>query len=207
MKGVITSYREDKGFGFIKDENEVEYFFHISSVIDKNTFLNNIVDYFYSEFAERICYVVNFTAGENQQGPVATRITLTEQIFNDKTDNEGFDVRITDVTYHVNSLTRIAQGYTKGRSKPFGATAGSNGTYRLGYPEISKQLLIRFRRVDEIGWGNIEVKDQALTINSRSNMTGSFVVTLKSKLVDKLASVHSDGQNWLLSNNSILKVF
>ena len=35
MNGVISSFKKDKGFGFIMGEDGVEYFFHRSAV--KNT--------------------------------------------------------------------------------------------------------------------------------------------------------------------------
>jgi len=36
MKGIIVDYFEEKGFGFIKDENEDKRFFHISEIREKS---------------------------------------------------------------------------------------------------------------------------------------------------------------------------
>jgi cold shock CspA family protein len=45
MKGVMIHYDDKKGFGFIKDENEDERFFHISNLYEKSEFLTNLSDY------------------------------------------------------------------------------------------------------------------------------------------------------------------
>lgn len=206
MKGIITDYIEEKGFGFIKDENEENRFFHISSIRNKNEFLNNITEYLYTEWMERKCYVVTFNPGENDKGLNASNINLTKQIFNDKSIVNVFDAKIVDLKYDTASLTRTVSGIKKGASAPFGATAGGNGTYRVGYPEVLRELNIYFRRVNDIGWGTIDVRDLALNINHRSNITDKFTDTLKNKIVGQLVKVILNQNDWTLVDSSILEI-
>ena len=206
MKGIVIDYIEEKGFGFIKDENEEKRIFHISSLREKDKFLNNLTDYYFTDWVERTCYVVNFTPNENSKGLNATNIILTKQIFNDKSLKNSFEVMITDLKYYSETLTRTVSGIKKGSSIPFGATAGGYGTYRIGYPEAFRELNIFFRRLDDIGWGTIDVRDLVLNINDRSKITDRFVETLKDKLVGKKVFITPTTKNWELNDNSILKI-
>lgn len=63
MKGKIRTLKADKGFGFIKGEDGVEYFFHQSAL------LNIRMD----ELSER--QEVNFEPSEGTKGPRAEDIT------------------------------------------------------------------------------------------------------------------------------------
>jgi cold shock CspA family protein len=63
-KGKINSYKPDKGWGWIScthDTAEVFYFFHI----------NKVISGFPAPGLE-----VNFTAGWNEKGPVATDVEV-----------------------------------------------------------------------------------------------------------------------------------
>lgn len=118
MKGIITKYLEDKGFGFIKDENEEERFFHINDLENKDIFLSNITDYYYTNWIERKCYVVSFNPNQNEKGLTASNISLTKQVFNDMSSYIEFGALVTDVERYEASLTRTASGYKKGSAKP-----------------------------------------------------------------------------------------
>jgi hypothetical protein len=205
MKGIIIKYDEDKRYGFIKDENQNTRFFHISSINQKNQFLNNILDYYFSNFIERKCYVVQFSPISNSKGLNAININLTNQIFNDMSKATIFDAEITDIEYDNTSLTRIISGMKNG-SIPIGATAGSNGTYRIGYPEGNKNLNLYFRRINDIGWDSIEVRDLVLKINSRKKITKKFIENLKKKLIGKQIQVFPLGEKWNINKQSVLKV-
>ena len=206
MKGIIVDYVEAKGFGFITDENEEKRFFHISNIKERNKFLSNITDYYYTDWQERKCYVVNFNPSENEKGLNAIDINLTNQIFNDKSIKSEFDVKIVDLERYEDSLTRTVSGIKKGESAPPGTTAGSNGTYRFGYPEVLRELNIHFRRIDDIGWGTIDIREVVLTINDRSKITDKLVDTLRSKLVGKIISIYPKNYEWTLKDNSILRI-
>jgi len=206
MKGIITDYKEEKGFGFLKDENEEKRFFHISALGEKDKFLSNLTDYYFTDWEDRKCYVVNFTPGENSKGLNATNIILTNQIFNDKTLKSPFEVLITDFKYFSETLTRIVSGVKDGSSIPFGASRGGNGTYRIGYPEAFKELNIHFRKIDEIGWGTIEVRDLVLNINDRSKITDRLVETLKDNIVGRKVFITPTSVSWNLNDNSILEI-
>lgn len=206
MKGIITDYIEEKGFGFIKDENENKCFFHISKVREKDKFLNNITDFLYTDWLERDCFVVNFKEIETEKGLNAIDINLTNQIFNDKSTKSIFEAKIIDLKYETDSLTRTVSGIKNGMSTPAGATAGGNGTYRLGYPEVSRELNIYFRRNDDIGWGTIDVRELVLNVNDRSKITDKLIEFLKNKIVGKSIKIISIQNEWKLIDNKILEI-
>lgn len=205
MKGIIIDYFEDKGFGFIKDENEEKRFFHISDINDRNAFLKNLSDYYFTDWVERKCYVINFNPSQNEKGLNALNIELTDQIFNDESLTTEFEAKIIDIKYDKASLTRTVSGIKQGMSKPFGATSGGNGTYRLGYPEELRELNIYFRKINDIGWGKIDVREISLNINERSKITEKFILTLKNKIIGKTVKILPNIKNWTLKDNSILK--
>lgn len=206
MKGIITDYIEEKGFGFIKDENEDKRFFHISNVNEKDKFLSNLADYYFTDWEERICYVVNFVPGKDSKGLNAKNIILTNQIFNDKSLKNSLEVFITDFQYHSNTLTRIVSGIKNGIPVPSGATKGGHGTYRMGYPEAFRELNILYRRVDDIGWGTIDVRDLVLSLNNRSKITAQLIATLKALLVGRKIIITPTNTGWSLSDSSLLKI-
>ena len=205
MKGIVVDYRVDKGYGFIKDENEVKRFFHINNIKDKSIFINNLSDYYYTDGLDGKCYVVDFTPDQNEKGLNAVNINLTNQFFNDLSGNNEFDAKIVDLNKDGNSLTRFVDGVKKGMPKPFGATAGGNGTFRIGYPEVLREVNIYFRRTDDIGWGTIEVRELVLSINGRSSITDKLIETLKNQLVGKMIMICRKNNEWSLKDNSILK--
>lgn len=205
MKGIIIEYFEDKGFGFIKDENEDKRFFHINSIVDKSKFLDNLTDYYYTDWVERNCFVVKFNPGANEKGINAQDIELSNQIFDEMPLNIEFEAKITDLKYDCQSITRTVSGIKKGMAKPAGATSGGNGTHRIGYPETLKELNIYFRRIDDIGWGTIDVRDKALKTNNRSKLTDAFIKELKNNIVGKTVTITSNESDWTLKESSILK--
>ena len=91
-------------------------------------------------------------------------------------------------------------------SVPFGATSGENGTYRLDYPEILRELNIHFRRTDNIGWGTIDVRELVLDINDRSKITEKLIETLKNKIVGKTIQIVSNKKDWKLVDSKILEI-
>lgn len=206
MKGIITKYLEDKGFGFIKDENEEERFFHVNNLKNKEIFLSNITDYYYTTWIERKCYVVSFNPTQNEKGLTASNIALTRQIFNDVTSYTELDALVTGVERYEASLTRTVSGIRKGSAKPIGATAGGNGTYRVGYPEVIKELNIHFRRIDDIGWDKIDVRDLALKVNNRKQITDKFVNAIKKELIGKNIRIKNSGLTWSLADDSVLQL-
>ena len=206
MKGIITDYIEDKGFGFIKDQNENKRFFHISQIREKDKFLNNITAYLYTDWVERNCFVVDFKEDENEKGLSAIDIHLSNQIFNDKSIVNSFQAKIIDFKYDTNSLTRTVSGIKSGMSVPFGATSGGNGTYRLGYPEVIRELNIYFRRTDDIGWGKTDVRELVLEVNERSKITDKLIETLKNKIVGKTIHIVSNKKEWMLVDKKIVEI-
>ena len=204
MKGIITNYIEDKGFGFIMDENQEKRFFHISDIIERRKFLDNVPDYYYSDWIKRTCYVVEFTPTENTKGLSVKDVKLTSQIFDVRTTGLEFEAKIVDVEYYVDSLTRTVSGIKNGMSGPLGSTAGSNSIFRQGYPEFIRELNIHFQRIDDIGWGTINVRELALSTNNRRSITDKFTNTLKNKLVGKSVNIVLEKSQWVIKDSSIL---
>lgn len=205
MKGVVTDYFEKKGFGFLRDEEHNKRFFHISAIRNKTQFLENLEDYYFTDWCERKLVAMDFSPMMDEKGPIAKSITLTDERVNDKTDKLPFAARIVDIEHCKDSLTRITSGVKKGQPAPFGATAGGNGTYRLGYPETINNLFVHFHRNDFIGWGNIEVRALALKMNGRSNITESFVESLQINLIGRTIEVFAQNGEWVLMDSSALK--
>jgi hypothetical protein len=203
MKGIVIKYVEKGAYGFIKDQNGDTRFFHISSFRDKRKFLDDIYDYC-ADPEEGTCYVITFTPATNGEKLIASNINLTTQILNDRSKKIAFEAKVTDVFYDVRSLTRMVQGIKQGEHPPFNTTAGGNGTYRIGYPEVYRNLYMEFRRNDDIGWGTIDVRDEALKLNRRAKITDSFVRTLKANLINANIAIASNGTNWIMKNPSIL---
>jgi hypothetical protein len=88
MKGIVTDFNVDKGFGFIKDEFKNNRTFNISNINEQVKFLSNIPDYVYDPWDEIICFEVNFKPTENENGLSAIDIVLTDQVYNGKFTND-----------------------------------------------------------------------------------------------------------------------
>jgi hypothetical protein len=153
MKGFITKYVEEKGFGFLICANYHERFFHISEIVDRDHFVKYYQDYIYKDYHSEHPKLIEFLPSTNSKGLSAIQIVLTPQILNNLNGLPLFKARITDIEYEVESISRTVSGFNKGSSGPEGATAGSNGTHRIGYPETFKSLFLSFRKEDDIGWG------------------------------------------------------
>jgi hypothetical protein len=211
MEGVIIKYIDDKGFGFIKDENEQDRFFHINDIKEQHKFKTCFSDYyFYEKFADEYyddnIYIVDFTPYSNNKGLTAVEIQLSKKIFNDKNCMNIFEALITDLKYDVWGDTTCVSGIKKGQSIPFGATVGGNGTYRIGYPEMHRDLLLHFRKIGGAGWGDIEIRNLALNINNRQKITTNFVDSLKEKIVNKKMEICGNNGNWKIKNTALLKL-
>jgi len=122
------------------------------------------------------------------------------------TNTGRIETRIIDVRYEVKTLSRISSGYKKGQGAPPLSTAGSNGTYRIGYPETSRELLIDFIRTDDLGWGTISARRLTLYVNNREKITESLVEAIKQKITGKTARVIMSNGEWFLLDMSILKI-
>lgn len=205
MKGVITKYFSDRGYGFILGEDNNSYYFHISKFKDRNEFDENFQEYYRYHFDDT-CYQIKFVPSTSNKGMCAINISLTAEKINDRKNNEIFDVKITEIKNEIHTVSRTVQGIKKGEDAPFFATAGGNGTYRLGYPETYRNLCLYFSRQDKQGWGLIEVRDLFLEINKRSKITSKAVDLLQEKLINKTIQVTSNGNDWVVVDQNILEI-
>ena len=205
MKGVIIKYFSDRGYGFILGEDEKSYYFHISKIKKRNEFDENFQDYYRYHFDDT-CYQITFVPSSSERGLCAININLTDEKINDREDHEIFDAKITEVKNDIQTISRTVHGIKKGESAPFFATAGGNGTYRLGYPETFRNLYLYFSRQDKQGWGLIEVRDLFLEVNGRSKITSKSIDSLQEKLINKIIKITSNGKEWILVDDNFLKI-
>ena len=205
MKGVITKYFSDKGFGFILGEDDNSYYFHISKFKNRNEFEENFQEYYRYRFDDT-CYQINFVPSTSERGLCAINITLTDVKVNDRESGEIFEAKVTEIKNEIHTVSRTVQGIKKGEGAPFSATAGGNGTFRLGYPETSRDLYLYFSRQDRQGWGLIEVRDLFLQINDRSKITSKSIDSLQEKLLNKSIQITSNGNEWVLVDENVIKI-
>lgn len=204
MKGVIESFKKEGGFGFIIDEEYKERFFHISEIRNKKKFLDNMDQYVLKYKDE--CNFIEFLPGINQHGKTALNIHLTDQILNDRKISKPFSAKVLSIETKQESWITIVQGIKKNDPVPSGATAGDCGTYQIGYPRINRYLFLKFIRIDEMGWGQIDVRKNVLLLNNRTKITGSFLEELNRKLVDTTVKICIENGEWALTDNSFLIV-
>ncbi|MDR2793696.1 MAG: cold shock domain-containing protein [Treponema sp.] len=208
MEGVIIKYKDDKGYGFIKDENERERFFHISDVQEQYKFKEMFHEYFYLNeyYDDGKTKIVDFTPHDATKGPAALKIFLSIKTINDKYCSDAFECFVKDIDYNVWGVSSIVQGIRQCQRIPFGATAGGFGTYRTGYPEMHRDLKLKFRKIGGIGWGEIEIRNLALNLNGRSKITTSFVENLNNKLKNQKIKIFGNNGYWKLEDENILIV-
>lgn len=206
MKGAISKYFSDKGFGFIRDEYNQERFFHFNMAQNPQELLENISQYIDSIYHDQ-CFILEFTPDSSDKGPIATNIVLTDQVLNDLNDtNTIFQAELTGLNYETNSISYLQSGIKKGHAKPFGATAGGNGTYRIGYPEIDRSLSLSFVRKDEIGWGELDILNIALMQNKRKRVSTKLINKLEKKLLGKTVKLTLDGRKWVMVDPEVLSL-
>lgn len=205
MKGVIIKYFSDKGYGFILGEDNNSYYFHISKFKNRKEFDENFQQYYRYHFDDA-CYQITFVPSTSDRGLCAIKIDLTDEKINDRESDEIFDAKITEVKNDIQTISRTVQGIKKGEGAPFFATAGGNGTYRLGYPETFRNLYLYFSRQDKQGWGFIEVRDLFLEVNERSKITSKAIDLLQEKLKIETIQVTSNGNDWVLVDQNILAI-
>jgi len=114
MKGRVTKFFHDKGYGFIKDENGDSRFFHVSSIKG------------YDEIIEGS--IVRFEPGENQKGLIATDIKLVNKakdfITLGDTNIRLKNIKNYGITYETEvEVIEIPINYTTGQ-KVFNRTLG-----------------------------------------------------------------------------------
>lgn len=109
------------------------------------------------------------------------------------------------INYEVTSLSRCITGITKDKQKFYGSPGsgffGGNGTYREGYPEEHRELLMTIRIEYEkpnprlripIGIQKVDVRELALSINGREKVTNAFVSNLRRLLIGKRVELTFD---------------
>lgn len=91
---------------------------------------------------------------------------------------------VRDVFRRDHSVSRVVQGVRKPEQSRYQPPRyhGGNGTYRDGFPEHSREVVLK---VDVPGFGvrEIDVREEALTVNDRIRVTERFVHQLREKLL------------------------
>ena len=106
------------------------------------------------------------------------------------------------------SISTIVQGIKQGSPIPFGATAGSRGTFRIGYPSISQHLFITVSIFNsnscENQKVNIDVRESARNTNGWTNITESRVTQLRDKLINKYVDIENRKGEWALVDETMI---
>lgn len=206
MLGVISKYFDEQGYGFIKDEKGQDYFFHFSAVLDKIDFRARVQDYIYSDL-KNCCYFVQFRPGQNAKGNVALDVMLSEERMFDHSEKQWrYVVQGAQLEYKAGAISNIVSGVKKNQAAPLGATAGGNGTYRLGYPETYRFLSLHFKWSKFMGGGKIELLEPTLRLNGRKKVTKKFLRQLEARLREAELEIVSDGREWQLLDPGVLKL-
>ena len=205
MKGVIIKYFSDKGYGFILGEDGNSYYFHISKFKNRNEFEQNFQEYYRYRFDDGCCQI-SFVPSTSDRGLCAINIILTDEKINDRESLEIFDAKVTEIKNDIHTVSRTVSGIKKGEGAPPFTTAGGNGTFRLDYPETSRDLHLYFSRQDKQGWGLIEVRGLFLQINDRSKITLKSIDSLQGKLLNKTIQITSNGNEWVLVDANVIKI-
>ncbi|MGD6834543.1 cold-shock protein [Sutcliffiella halmapala] len=114
MKGRVTKFFQDKGFGFIKDENGDSRFFHVSNIKG------------YDEILEGS--IVRYEPGESKKGLLATNVMLVHKnkdfITIGDTNIRLKNIKNYGITYETEvEVIEIPINYTTGQ-KAFNRTLG-----------------------------------------------------------------------------------
>ena len=72
MKGIVKKVIADKGYGFIKGEDNIEYFFHKA---DFNGFFNDMCEDLMKGFEVK----VSFTGAPSPKGPRASEVVIADR--------------------------------------------------------------------------------------------------------------------------------
>ncbi|PTM02897.1 MAG: hypothetical protein DA405_11985 [Bacteroidetes bacterium] len=204
MQGVISKYFDEQGYGFIKDEKGQDYFFHFNNVLDKIEFRARVQDYIYSDL-KSCCYFVQFRPWQNAKGNIALDVMLSEERLFDHSEKQClYMVQGAKLEYKISEISFIESGIKKRQAAPLGATAGGNGTYRIGYPETYRFLSLYFKWNKFMGGGKIELLEPVLRLKGRKKVTKKFLRQLEARLKDAELEIFSDGQEWQLVAPSVL---
>lgn len=98
------------------------------------------------------------------------------------------------------SHSYIAQGYKKGETEPLGATAGSNGTFRIGYPEVSYHVIVtveifnsqlcKHHNID------IDIRNALIESNDWIKMTKNRVNLICDRLLGEFVDIENCKGEW-----------
>jgi len=90
---------------------------------------------------------------------------------------------VTDIVEEIDSVTSIIQGVKKEDANKYQEPQykGGNGTYMVGYPEVSKflYLIVLIKQKEH----KIDIRNESLKVNGRKRVTEKFKNDLKKKLV------------------------
>ncbi|MEA3315068.1 MAG: cold shock domain-containing protein [Campylobacterota bacterium] len=142
MKGKITSFKAEKGFGFIKGEDKKNYFFHISNVSNPMDIEEN--------------YTVDFKAQEKDKGLVAIDITVNTPLANKSKDKilkiKDLRIRASEIKeYELNVNKKCIEQY---KLQEYNSHSGYQHTNSImTYDELNISYSIGIKQdCDDICW-------------------------------------------------------
>ena len=90
---------------------------------------------------------------------------------------------VIDIQKDERSISSIVQGVKQQDQKDYNPPGyfGDNGTYRIDYPNVKRYLYL-FVRFQDNEVKRIDVRDDALKMNNRINVSEKMIDTLKKKM-------------------------
>lgn len=121
--------------------------------------------------------------------------------------------QVIDVKYEKQEVASCISGIKRENASKYTQSNGyfgSNGTYRVGYPDVklSLFLIIRLRNHPHL---KIDVRNKALLLNNRKNITDAFISSLKEQLKNRDVQVEyvggdKDARLFNITDYSVLKI-
>jgi hypothetical protein len=110
---------------------------------------------------------------------------------------KAFTARILDVKAESSYNSSCVTGISKEKQAQYttkNGFFGSNGTYRVGYPDVERHLflVVKLKGHPHI---KIDVREKVLSLNDRQRVTDSFVQSLKEKLCDNEIKIIYKGKD------------
>lgn len=114
--------------------------------------------------------------------------------------------KVLDVVRNESSAASLVQGVKKNEQCRYQPPLyhGSNGTYRVGFPQHQREVLVV---VDVRGLGKrqIDIRNDALKVNGRERVTDRFVEQLREKLIGtELKVVATRYESYVVDTNDLV---
>ena len=175
MEGVIISFKEDRGFGFIEGQDSKRYFFHRDRISEKFFQLDNKGVPFYSNYYFHECkldrhipiYILEFNPLQGKKGLVASNLIPTNIRMN--SEKSSFNIKVIDLKFENNSVS-------------YHDDHPNNGAIARSY---SSYVWLYYSKIGGYGKGKFDIRQKILDLKDRKKITKPLVEKIKEKIVEK----------------------